>query len=81
MSAVKRQVPARSPTTRAARSRGRRTPYDRSTQALGKALGLDLVEVKNWNCCGAMEVKNVDPKLQTYLSSRVTLDRCERDED
>jgi len=45
--------------------------YNRSTQAVGKALGLELDEVKNWNCCGAMEVKNVDPKLQTYLSSRV----------
>jgi heterodisulfide reductase subunit B len=45
--------------------------YNRSTKAVGKALGLDLVEVDNWNCCGAMEVKNVDPKLQTYLSSRV----------
>ncbi len=45
--------------------------YDRSTKAVGKELGLDLVEVKNWNCCGAMEVKNIDPKLQTYLSSRV----------
>ncbi|MCP5198984.1 MAG: CoB--CoM heterodisulfide reductase iron-sulfur subunit B family protein [Gammaproteobacteria bacterium] len=45
--------------------------YNRSTQALGKALGLKLEEVKNWNCCGAMEVKNIDPKLQTYLSSRV----------
>jgi heterodisulfide reductase subunit B len=45
--------------------------YNRSTKAVGKALGLDLVEVKNWNCCGAMEVKNVDPQLQTYLSSRV----------
>ncbi len=45
--------------------------YDRSTRAVGKSLGLDLVEVKNWNCCGAMEVKNIDPKLQTYLSSRV----------
>ena len=45
--------------------------YNRSTKALGKKLGLDLVEVKNWNCCGAMEVKNIDPKLQTYLSSRV----------
>ena len=45
--------------------------YNRSTQQLGKALGLELVEVKNWNCCGAMEVKNIDPKLQTYLSSRV----------
>ena len=45
--------------------------YNRSTKAIGKALGLDLVEVRNWNCCGAMEVKNIDPKLQTYLSSRV----------
>jgi len=45
--------------------------YDRSTRAVGKALGLALEEVDNWNCCGAMEVKNIDPKLQTYLSSRV----------
>jgi heterodisulfide reductase subunit B len=45
--------------------------YNRSTVALGKALDLDLVEIENWNCCGAMEVKNIDPKLQTYLSSRV----------
>lgn len=45
--------------------------YNSSTKAVGKALGLELEEVENWNCCGAMEVKNVDPKLQTYLSSRV----------
>ncbi|MEQ8234080.1 MAG: CoB--CoM heterodisulfide reductase iron-sulfur subunit B family protein [Gammaproteobacteria bacterium] len=45
--------------------------YNRSTKALGKALGLALDEVKNWKCCGAMEVKNKDTKLQTYLSSRV----------
>lgn len=45
--------------------------YNTSTQAVGKALGLKLDEVKDWNCCGAMEVKNVDPKVQTYLSSRV----------
>jgi heterodisulfide reductase subunit B len=45
--------------------------YNRSTKVLGSALGLELEEVKNWNCCGAMEVKNVDPKVQTYLSSRV----------
>ena len=45
--------------------------YNRSTRAVGKALGLELDVVKNWNCCGAMEVKNIDPKLQTYLSSRV----------
>ena len=45
--------------------------YNKSTQEVGKALGLELDEVKNWNCCGAMEVKNLDPKVQTYLSSRV----------
>jgi heterodisulfide reductase subunit B2 len=45
--------------------------YNKSTKAVGKALGLGLEEVKNWNCCGAMEVKNIDPKIQTYLSSRV----------
>ena len=45
--------------------------YNRSTKAVGKALGLQLDEVKNWNCCGAMEVKNIDPKIQTYLSCRV----------
>ena len=44
--------------------------YNRSTKELGKALGLEITELKNWNCCGAMEVKNVDPKLQTYLSAR-----------
>ena len=45
--------------------------YNQSTKAVGKSLGLELEEVKNWNCCGAMEVKNIDPKVQTYLSSRV----------
>ncbi len=45
--------------------------YDVSTRAVAKSLGLRLRDVTNWNCCGAMEVKNIEPKLQTYLSSRV----------
>lgn len=45
--------------------------YDVSTRAIARELGLKLHDVKDWNCCGAMEVKNVDPKIQTYLSSRV----------
>jgi heterodisulfide reductase subunit B len=45
--------------------------YSQSTKVVGNALGLALEEVKDWNCCGAMEVKNIDPKVQTYLSSRV----------
>ncbi len=45
--------------------------YDVSTRAIAKELGLRLHDVKDWNCCGAMEVKNIDPKVQTYLSARV----------
>ena len=45
--------------------------YDVSTRAIAKKLDLKLKDVTNWNCCGAMEVKNVDPKIQTYLSARV----------
>ncbi len=45
--------------------------YNKSTKAVGKKLGLNLVEVDNWNCCGAMEVKNIDPDIQNFLSARV----------
>ncbi len=46
-------------------------PYDRSTRALVKSLGLEMETVNDWNCCGAMEVKNIHPMLQTYMSARV----------
>ncbi|APZ43367.1 CoB--CoM heterodisulfide reductase iron-sulfur subunit B family protein [Acidihalobacter ferrooxydans] len=46
-------------------------PYDKSTRVLVKALGLDMETISDYNCCGAMEVKNIHPMLQTYLSSRV----------
>lgn len=45
-------------------------PYDRSTRALVKELGLNMENLQDWNCCGAMEVKNVHPMLQTYMSAR-----------
>jgi heterodisulfide reductase subunit B2 len=45
-------------------------PYDRSTRHLVKALGLEMENLRDYNCCGAMEVKNVHPMLQTYLSAR-----------
>ena len=44
--------------------------YNRSTKRLARKLGLKLVEIDNWNCCGAMEVKNIDPDIQNYLSVR-----------
>ena len=45
-------------------------PYDKSTRVLVKALGLEMENLKDYNCCGAMEVKNIHPMLQTYLSAR-----------
>ncbi|PCJ50213.1 MAG: disulfide reductase [Gammaproteobacteria bacterium] len=45
--------------------------YNKSTKAVAKKLGLGLKEVEDWNCCGAMEVKNIDPKIQTYLSAKI----------
>jgi len=45
-------------------------PYDRSTRALVGELNLQMENLRDYNCCGAMEVKNVHPMLQTYLSAR-----------
>ena len=45
-------------------------PYDRSTRALVKELNLEMVNLQDCNCCGAMEVKNIHPMLQTYMSAR-----------
>ncbi|MEW6313710.1 MAG: CoB--CoM heterodisulfide reductase iron-sulfur subunit B family protein [Pseudomonadota bacterium] len=45
-------------------------PYDHSTRAIVDKLGLEMDNLQDWNCCGAMEVKNVHPMLQTYMSAR-----------
>ncbi len=45
-------------------------PYDRSTKAIVAALDMQMDNLRDYNCCGAMEVKNVHPMLQTYLSAR-----------
>jgi len=45
-------------------------PYDKSTRVLVDKLGLKMENLEDYNCCGAMEVKNVHPMLQTYMSAR-----------
>lgn len=45
-------------------------PYDKSTRVLVKALGLEMENLRDYSCCGAMEVKNIHPMLQTYMSAR-----------
>ena len=41
---------------------------DMSTKAVFEKLGIELVEVEDWNCCGAAEVE--DPKLVYALNAR-----------
>lgn len=44
--------------------------YDLSTRAVGKALGIDLIEIPDWNCCGASAAHASSEYLGTALSSR-----------
>ncbi len=43
--------------------------YDASTKAVCKAAGVDLVEIDDWNCCGALEAI-FDKELSMGLSAR-----------
>jgi heterodisulfide reductase subunit B len=45
-------------------------PYDKSTRVLVDKLGLKMEYMDDYNCCGAMEAKNIHPMLQTYMSAR-----------
>ncbi|VVB88941.1 CoB--CoM heterodisulfide reductase subunit B [uncultured archaeon] len=43
--------------------------YDASTKAVCKAAGMELVEIEDWNCCGALEAI-FDKELSMGLSAR-----------
>lgn len=43
--------------------------YDASTKAVCRAAGIDLVEIDDWNCCGALEAI-FDKELSMGLSAR-----------
>ncbi|HHT01439.1 MAG TPA: heterodisulfide reductase subunit B [Firmicutes bacterium] len=45
--------------------------YDRSLQAVAAALGLELWEVEDWNCCGASSAHAHDRFLAAALPARV----------
>lgn len=38
-------------------------PYEKSVQAVAKALGIELVELEDWNCCGATAYMSVNEVL------------------
>lgn len=44
--------------------------YDESTRLLCKLLGVELVEIPDWNCCGATSANNHDPMLGASLAGR-----------
>ena len=44
--------------------------YDVSTRAVCRALGLTLVELDDWNCCGSSPASLYDPMLSATLAGR-----------
>jgi heterodisulfide reductase subunit B len=44
--------------------------YDKSTQLVCKALDIDLVELNDWNCCGASAYMSIDEMKAHLLSAR-----------
>lgn len=45
--------------------------YDESFQAISEHIGLKLVEVPDWNCCGASSAHNTNRKLSLALPARI----------
>lgn len=44
--------------------------YGRSTEAVLKTLGVDLVEIEDWNCCGAAATHSLNHLLSLSLPAR-----------
>ncbi|MDR2504157.1 MAG: CoB--CoM heterodisulfide reductase iron-sulfur subunit B family protein [Deltaproteobacteria bacterium] len=51
-------------------SGGTSKEYDASTRAVCAALGIRLVDVPDWNCCGSTPAHTVDHALSAALSAR-----------
>ncbi len=45
-------------------------PYQESVEAIAKVLGMELVELEDWNCCGATAYMSVNEILSFSLSAR-----------
>jgi heterodisulfide reductase subunit B len=44
--------------------------YEQSLYAISKALGIELVELEDWNCCGATSYMSINELLSHVISSR-----------
>jgi heterodisulfide reductase subunit B2 len=45
-------------------------PYEESVAAVSKTLGIELVELEDWNCCGATAYMSINEILSFSLSAR-----------
>lgn len=45
--------------------------YNESVRTLAKAMGIELIELKDWNCCGATAAHSMDRKLSLSLPTRI----------
>ncbi|MFQ3548631.1 MAG: CoB--CoM heterodisulfide reductase iron-sulfur subunit B family protein [Armatimonadota bacterium] len=44
--------------------------FDKSTHLVAEAVGIDLLQIPDWNCCGATSAHNLDHKLSIALPAR-----------
>ncbi|HZW82390.1 MAG TPA: heterodisulfide reductase-related iron-sulfur binding cluster, partial [Candidatus Deferrimicrobium sp.] len=44
--------------------------YDQSTKRVASNLGLELVEIPEWNCCGAASARSLNQQLDLALNAR-----------
>jgi heterodisulfide reductase subunit B len=51
--------------------KGTSSEYAQATLALAKAFGIELVEITDWNCCGASAAHNMNHELAVALPARV----------
>lgn len=45
-------------------------PYDESLRAVFRALGVQLTELEDWNCCGATMYMSMDETTSLAISAR-----------
>jgi heterodisulfide reductase subunit B len=51
--------------------KGTSSEYAQSTLALAKIFGISLVEIEDWNCCGATAAHNLSRELALALPARI----------
>jgi heterodisulfide reductase subunit B2 len=51
--------------------KGSSREYNESVLAVAKACGVELVEIEDWNCCGATAAHNLNKELSLALPARI----------